>query len=606
MTEPMHGLALPKVAKSLWTAEKLFLSLGLFLLTALGGSGCSTAGYKEAADRDAFALLQEKQLVALGHTNAFTIETQYSNRDPDSIEAPEVILDRDRVETVRLSLPQAIDMFFTNSPSYKSTKENLYNQALALSASRKTLGSTLYVRPTGANAGATFTRNFTVNNRSGQVTGTETANVNVSTLGMSATKLIGATGGSLSVNLANSLNEFILGNGTRQALSTLSATFTQPLLQGFGARNTTVENLTQSERSMIYNVRSFAHNQNGLAVNIVQQYLGIIQNQANVRNQWAAYGRATNQAAKSRALGLDRLSKIAVDQAANDELSAKNAYINQVESYRANLDSFKITLGLPLGTDLRLDENALEEVRALQLTPISFTPETAYAVALTNRLDILNQIDQFEDSRRRLKNEVDRLKPTLTFTGNLSMQNVGRTNYDDFFNWDINRYTATPRLDLVLPLDRLSIRNGYRQALISFDQSIRNFSSQMDTLKNNLKANIRTLNQQAQSFVIQKLSYEISERNMINTRLQYDNGDIEYVTVQTAEQNLINAQNQLLASLVTYNIARLRLLQDMGLLHTDIDKFWLEKQLPPALDIAPSASDAGSTDLTPPDTLFQK
>ena len=595
--------------------EKIFLSLCSFLLIALAGTGCSTAGYKAAADEDAFAILKSKQIQALGHTNAFSIETKYSDRDPDTILAPEIIQDRDRQEAMALTLPDALDLYFSNSPSYKNQKENLYLSALSLSTTRNNLGANLRVSPS-ASAGSTFTRGFQVNtvrNNRGQaigtqVVGTETASV-TGNAGVSLTQMLKDTGGSLSVSLVNSVNEFYFGNGPRTAISTLSATLTQPLLQGFGARNASVENLTQAERSMIYTVRSFAHNQNTLAVDLVQTYISLVQRQATVRNSWASLGRTTTNAIRARALGVDRMAAVNVDQAVNAELSSKSQYISAVDSYRASLDQFKITVGLPLGTEIRLDEKALSEINDLGLLPITFTEEEAYGIALRNRLDILNNIDQFEDARRAYKNEADRSKPRLDFTGTLTMANVGQTNYENFLDWDINRYRGTMGLQLVLPVDRLPLRNSYRQALIRFEQSIRTLGNTMDNLKSTLRTGIRTLKQQAQNYEIQKASLTNALRQVENTDILYRNGETDFINVNDAQQSLINAQNSVLDSLVTYTIARLRLLQNMGILKTDFDKFWLDAQLQGLAASAPATpapASPGSTQLIDPDTLFQK
>jgi len=82
-----------------------------------------------------------------------------------------------------------------------------------------------------------------------------------------------------------------------------------------------------------------------------------------------------------------------VDQARQSELAAKNSYLNAIESYRDALDNFKTVLGLPLGTKIQVDDEAIAELTSQGVPPLTYSETAGYGLAVTNRLDLLNVID---------------------------------------------------------------------------------------------------------------------------------------------------------------------------------------------------------------------
>ena len=90
-------------------------------------------------------------------------------------------------------------------------------------------------------------------------------------------------------------------------------------------------------------------------------------------------------------------------------------------AFQNALDDFKQKLSLPLGTDLRLDFNVLEQLDEIGLPPVAVSDEVGYYLAITNRLDFLNVIDRFEDSKRKVKVARQDLLPSLSLIGNGTM-----------------------------------------------------------------------------------------------------------------------------------------------------------------------------------------
>ena len=83
------------------------------------------------------------------------------------------------------------------------------------------------------------------------------------------------TGGQMAVDIANSVTWAFAGNGNEMSAPTLGYSLTQPLLFKAG-RKIALENLTQAERSVLYDVRRLARYRQTLFVTVTSAYLTLI------------------------------------------------------------------------------------------------------------------------------------------------------------------------------------------------------------------------------------------------------------------------------------------------------------------------------------------
>src|SRR6185436_20746749 len=109
-----------------------FVKLNSCLIVAVLLAGCTARQYRRSADKEVYKIIQEKQQAALGQTNAFSIDTPYSQRQLADIKAQEIIEDRTREAKQTLSLPDALRIALENNRQYQLRKENLYLAALTL------------------------------------------------------------------------------------------------------------------------------------------------------------------------------------------------------------------------------------------------------------------------------------------------------------------------------------------------------------------------------------------------------------------------------------------------------------------------------------------
>ncbi len=560
------------------------LKLTVYLLASLLWAGCTANHYRKSADREVYKIVQEKQKAALGKTNAFAIDTPYSQRTPDDIKAKEIIEERMREGKKVLTLPEALKIALENNRQYQLRKENLYLVALSLTRERYAYVPQFF-------AGTAVT---------GERSSTGDKSLDVSSRGGFDTLL--KTGGRVSLDLANDLLSFYTGGRSDSAVSTIALTLSQPLLRGAGAK-IAAENLTQAERNVIYEIRSFSYYQDTFAFDIVQTYFRLVQQQDTVKNQYNNFTSRVSLRERSVALSFDRLAPFQADLARQEELASRNSYILAVERYRSSLDQFKITLGLPVGYDVRLDENALKELEAVGLLPVPLTNEQSIQIALEKRPDLLNQIDMFEDSKRKIAVAADRLKPDLLLFANASLDSQRPVDYAKF---DLNDYRLAGGVKLDLPLNRKLERNDYRSSIVSFERQLRTLALFLDSLKSDVRGDLRTLDESRQSYEIQNSAKALADRRVESNELSLQAGRIQVRDVVDAQTSRVQAYNAATAALVDYHLTRLRLLLDLGLLKTAKEKFWLDAgDLPKSADIKTPTPTATPDQLITPEELFQ-
>lgn len=565
-------------------------SLGCVLVALLWtiSTGCSTAHYRKSADNETYRLVQQFEKNLFGRTNEFRIETPYSGREPGSIQPLEIIENRLGTGSQKLSLEQALDLAVETSREYQTEKERLYLTALTLTGERHAFGPQFFAR---SSAGLDRASN---GERSGSVS---------SRLGVDQAL---KTGGSLSVSLVNDLLRYYTGNARNSAINTLSVNLVQPVLRGFGKNNPAVEQLTQAERNVIYAVRSFSHFQNRFAIQIVNQYFNLLAQKNVIRNTYSNYLSQVTSTKRLEARSKDRANRSDVDQARQSELNVKNSYVNSVSGYLNALDQFKLTLGVPLNTKLQLDDSELEQLKAIGLIPANIDRDRSFRLAVERQLPLLNEIDRFEDSKRKIKVAASQLRPGLNILGNASLSSDAPTDYTRF---DIDRVRYGVGLELDLPLDRLRQRNNYRATLVSFESQLRSLGLSLDTLKDDIDSSLRNLEQRRQNYLIQKNALQVADRRVEMFIIRQRAGELNVRDLVESQNAQISAQNAVTAALVAYQQIRLELLLTLGAIDTRSERFWFKEQLAdfaPAGTVGPAGPTVavGNEELLTPDQIF--
>jgi len=222
-----------------------------------------------------------------------------------------------------------------------------------------------------------------------------------------------------------------------------------------------------------------------------------------------------------------------------------------------------------------------------------------------HQLQVLNAIDQFEDRKRKVRVAADQLRPKLDFFANASLNSEPP---DDYTKFDPDKYRGGVGLELDLPINPVPRRNTYRATLVSFEAQLRSLTLTLDDLKESIDRGQRTLLQTQQNYLIQNSALELAKRRVASITMLLEAGRAEVRDLVDAQNAQLVSENAVTASLVEYQVARLQLLLDVGVLDTSIREFWLKDHLPGSLVAA--GPERGSTEtagqaVIPPEQFFK-
>ena len=550
-------------------------------------AGCTVSHYRKSADKEAYGIIQQIEAGIFHKTNAFFIDTAYSARKPSEILPTELVDTRLAARTNTLTVEDALQLAATQSRRYQNAKDQLYLSALTLSGERHAFRPNFF----GGTAGELQ------RSADPEVSGGVNSQVGVSQLL--------ATGGLLGVSIFNDLLRYYTGDPRRSAVSSISVNLVQPLLRGFGKNNAAVESLTQAERNTVYAVRDFSFFQDDFAKEIVNDYFRLLAQKNVVRSRYTNYLSRVQLAERMEARAKDREQLNASDQARQAELTAKNNYINQIAAFNTSLDNFKIKLGMTIDDKLYLDDGEMEELIKAGLVPTMVPAEHAYRLATEKQLLVLNVIDRFEDSKRKIDVAANRLKADLNLVADASWRSEGPTDYTKFNPDDIR---AGVGLELNLPFDRKRERNTYRATLISFESQLRALTLVLDELMESIQQGLGILGQRRYNYEIQRNALLLANRRVASTTLSLQAGRADVRDVSEAQDAQISAEIALVAALVDYQEVRLQLALDIGALDAAQPKFWLTDQISGFLGIpaaAPITDNAASAPVFPPEEYFK-
>ncbi|MCE9565649.1 MAG: TolC family protein [Planctomycetes bacterium] len=344
----------------------------------------------------------------------------------------------------RIQMEQAVQLGLINSREFQDRREDLYLTALPVTLQRFNFAAQAFFTEQ-------VVRNFTGSNLSGAG---RLWSLNTTT-GLSKNF---ATGGQLLVQLANQV-VLDLGSGRPNiALSNLTLSAVQPFLRG-GGFAVNLEPLTQSERDLLYGMRSYArfrklfyvataagpagglgltnnpYGLQGLAPNLgrgiggnltapVIGYLPLLQQSAVIANQ------------RKNVLFLNQLLKLyeafreggqqsdlQVGQVEVQLLTSRGQLLGSpnpggggggsgIRGFLDSLDNFKLQLGLPVTIGLDLDDKPLKPIRDQLARFEGIYTDLAKLEALGLQYNLADPIAQFRPRWRRLLTETDLVRGT--------------------------------------------------------------------------------------------------------------------------------------------------------------------------------------------------
>ncbi len=601
------------------------LLLGLFLFAC----GCHTPqGWRRQADKTAEKIITTKQEQALGRTEPITVDSAAETlrrrllllQDlPRTGPASQALRDledtaywskkrhlppasdvasapwENAMEPFRPTLVDALQIAARNSREFQDAKDRVFRVALDLDLERDAfrlnftglLSSLLQSDPAGNG------RQYGVKN-SGDLSVTRTFRNGAELSGAIAVDLVKV----LSQERHSSLGVF--GD----------ASISIPLLRGAG-RKIAEEPLRQAERDAVYAIYEFEQYKREFAVTVAADYLGVLLALRRVGNEEENYRRLVASSRRARRLSdSGRLPEFQFDQAVQDELRARQGWIQAKTSCQRSLDHFKVSLGLPPDASMELSEDELGRLgtRAEELTrgvvvadysgkippadapvvlkepdraragALELDETAAVRLALEARSDLRVALGRVEDAQRDVLVAADRLRAELTLLGTASVgesRSVSSADEPDA-KWRADQASYSGLLTLNLPLKRTSERNQYRKSLIDLEKAVRDFQAKEDSVKLEVRDALRSLLQARETVFIQTQAVRLAEKRVRSTDLFLQAGRAAIRDVLEAQDALLTAQNSLSSALVAYRVAELQVQRDLGRLEVTVDGLWQE------------------------------
>lgn len=545
------------------------LLLGLSLL-----SGCTRfANFtRTQADNAAYRVIAQKQKSALGGSEPFSIypgANEALDRLTSSAQHLDLSVEGYTTPTYTLSLADALAIAFANSRSYQDQKDTLFNQALSTLDTRYQFG--MQYTATGE---LDYEHDHNSSENLAQTPDTTNDERFATRNAGASVKQTLFTGATISLGFVHNFVRSFTSEPDTNATNSMAFNVVQPLLNGAGPL-VALEPLHQSERNMIYAVRTFKRGQGSFAISIISSYFSLLQSFEGMQNQYQSLKSAQWSAERSKAWAqAGKLSTLEADQARQQVLQAESTLISRQAAYLNQLDSFKVTLGLPVDLSVGPDPGEFQALVEHGRTLPDLTLEGAIETALANRLDLKTAANQVEDQQRGVEIALRNFLPNLDagYSRNLTRgssdtDGEGLASHTDTSKWS---------LSLGLPLDWTPRRDAYRSQVLALAKSKRTLDQARDNVVLNVKSIWRDLNYQKKNFDIQEESVHLAERLLESATLLQELGRATQRDVDDARDTLTAARDALTAATVSYTVDRLQFWYAVERLKIDPKNMWYE------------------------------
>jgi hypothetical protein len=232
---------------------------------------------------------------------------------------------------------------------------------------------------------------------------------------------------------------------------------------------------------------------------------------------------------------------------------------------------------------------ARARVESIYVDPLEMDAQTAFRLARSYRLDLMNNRAALVDSWRLIQFNADALQSNLGVFINGNVGTVGKNPLD----FRSQNSTVRAGVQFEAPFQRLLERNNYRQQLIEYQQDRRQLIQFYDNVYRSLRVLIRDMEQLRLNLEIQRRAVVIAIRRVDLTREDLNEptappapgepasqlGPTAATNLLTALSDLRNTQNNFMSVWLNYYADQMRLARDTGLMQLDENGKWIETPL---------------------------
>jgi outer membrane protein TolC len=223
----------------------------------------------------------------------------------------------------------------------------------------------------------------------------------------------------------------------------------------------------------------------------------------------------------------------------------------------------------------------------IDLPSVHYEEGPAIQTALECRLDLMNQRGRVVDSWRKITVTANGLDAGLNLILTAQPTTAPGSHNPFDFSSKASQYSAELQFDA--PLNRVAARNIYRQSLVDYQRSRREFMAAEDQIRLSIRRDLRQLAADRQGFGIARLTLLAAARQLEGAReslLLAEKGSdstTSTLNILNALDGLLQARNALIGRYVSYETNRLQLLLDLEALQLD------ERGLP--INVSPFVAD---------------
>lgn len=316
-----------------------------------------------------------------------------------------------------------------------------------------------------------------------------------------------------------------------QQASRFIASASIPLLRDAGL--IAQESLIQAERDLIYSARDYERFRRSFLVDIANDYFQLVQLKAQIGNQERSRESLQKLVEATNALfEAGRVKAFDKNIAVSNLQSAQSSLLSLREQYALTLDRFKVRLGLPV------DQPVVIRGLEFEVVEPDIPLSEATGLALSYRLDLQNQRDRLDDSRRAVANARNQLLPGLDFSGGVTVPTDSDTREGGvYLDFDETQYNAGLTFDL--PLDRRDEALRLRQSQIQLERAKRDYDRARDDVVVSVRSSLRSIELARAQLRLAEQRVQINEQRLDEQNLKKD-----IVT----PQEIVDSQNELLQS----------------------------------------------------------
>lgn len=502
----------------------------LLVLGSLALAGCATQGTMDRLDAKVAREVERRAEGDPGISEETVADAAQQIEDARLPSTVSITLNSTSVLTVATSYSREL----------QNQRDSLYRSGLSLFSTRRSFGTEI--------AG---TIEYVVSGADDE------DDTSTGSAGVSASRIL-PTGGQLEVSGRQQIRSQTSATGSDEDeySSRAEVRLDQPLLAGAGYA-ASHEELTQAERDYLYALRDFALQRQQFAIRTLGEYYSLLTRRKVVENTETNYQQFIFLRQRSEALfKVNRAPAIDVLRSQQEELTALNNLTTTKTSFQIQTARFLVSLGLPQNVGAVLEDDVPGR------RPVELDEEEAVRLALERRLDVMTQRDRVEDARRRVKVERNLYLPEVNAFGSAGAEASDAASFSD--QEYANDWQAGIRAEI--PFDRRDRRDAVKNAQLDLDSAERSLAELQDVVTLEVRDGYSRLRSLTVSLDIQLQNIEIATRRAKNALFQFRNGSLSNRDVVEAANDLLDARNAYVEALTDYEIQRLTLLRQIGLL----------------------------------------